>query len=97
MNRIEPEQAVLQEPFDFSLIKQSHKNCMSNRKKLEESDLCGCFYCLAIYNPSEIEEWIEDKDDDTAICPHCHTDAVLPENDDYPLNAAFLKQMSDSA
>lgn len=45
------------------------------RSKLEASEACGCYFCLKIYNPNEIDEWIDDEQ--TAICPHCGIDAVL--------------------
>src|ERR1039458_3487123 len=47
----------------------AHDHCTKNRTELSESEWCGCFYCLRIYNPSEIEDWIDN--DDTAICAYC--------------------------
>jgi hypothetical protein len=38
-----------------------------NRSALARSDLCGCFYCLEVFAPSEIEDWTDDGD--TALCP----------------------------
>ena len=29
-----------------------------NRRQLEQSDICGCLYCLAVYPPSEVVEWV---------------------------------------
>lgn len=78
---------------DTELVKKVHGYCTANKKILEGSDSCGCFYCLTIYEPSEIKEWIEDKNGDTAICPHCGIDAVLPNGREYPLNKAFLQRM----
>lgn len=75
-----------------SLIK-AHDFCTGNRKALESSASCGCFYCLAIYSPSEITAWIEDRNGDTAICSHCGIDAVLPESKEYSLDEEFLQRM----
>lgn len=37
-----------------------------------------CFYCEKRYDVSEIKEWIQDEKDDTAICPYCDIDSVIP-------------------
>jgi Zn finger protein HypA/HybF involved in hydrogenase expression len=50
---------------------------MKNRKNLKGS--CGCFKCLEIFDISEIKEWTDN--DQTAICPKCNADSVLPETD----------------
>lgn len=38
--------------------------------------MVGCFYCITIYGSSEIKEWIDGGQ--TALCPHCGIDSVLP-------------------
>jgi hypothetical protein len=44
------------------------------------------FYCLAIFNPGEIEEWTvghlnySEEYGLTALCPKCGIDSVLPDN-----------------
>lgn len=53
---------------------------------------CGCFYCLRVFDPSEIEEWIEDERD-TALCPYCGIDSVIGESSGYPLTREFLAEM----
>lgn len=37
-----------------------------------------CFYCEKRYDVSEIKEWILDEKDDTATCPYCDIDSVIP-------------------
>ena len=46
--------------------------------KLINTGKCVCFYCGKRFNVSEIEEWIQDKKGDTAICPYCDIDSVIP-------------------
>lgn len=60
------------------LILDVHSRCIRNREALQRVDRCGCFYCLAIFDPQEIEEWIEDEGGDTALCPRCEIDSVPP-------------------
>jgi hypothetical protein len=59
---------------------------------LRRDRTCGCFYCLRIFDPYEIEEWIEDEED-TALCPYCGIDSVIGESAGYPLTGAFLEEM----
>lgn len=68
-----------------------------NRAILETVRKCGCYYCLKLYSPSEIEEWSSEPREGvekcTAICPYCGVDAVLAESSKYPLTKDFLREM----
>jgi len=65
-------------------LQQVHKLCIYHRDAVLRSERCGCFYCLRWFLPAEVTEWIDSPsaDDDqpgqTALCPHCGIDAVLP-------------------
>ena len=52
--------------------------------------LCGYFYCLAIYVPSEITEWVDE--DQTAMCAKCGIDSVIGAASGYPVTAEFLQR-----
>ena len=65
-----------------------------NRAEVEDSELCGCFYCLSTFHPSEIKEWT-DKNEDTAICPVCDIDSVIGDASGYPITPEFLKELHD--
>ena len=57
---------------------------------------CDCFYCLKIFNPTEIKEWlIEDNGKETALCPYCEIDSVIAECNDYKITKELLKEMYD--
>lgn len=63
------------------------------RKELEAQRLCGCYYCLKIYSPLEITEWCDGQQ--TAICPYCGIDAVIPfdpENYDTGVERSEFKE-----
>jgi hypothetical protein len=47
-----------------------------NRSALSKSNICSCFYCLSKISPNEIKEWIDD--DETALCPKCGIDSLVP-------------------
>ena len=37
----------------------AHSNSSNHRKEIEGSTLCGCFYCLKTFKPSEVKEWVD--------------------------------------
>lgn len=80
---------------------RAHAHCNHNRAELARSARCGCFYCLAVYNPNEIGRWVDPPNIDawggpdagtgrTALCARCGIDAVLAEATGSPLTVAFL-------
>lgn len=78
---------------DLSVLKAAHLNATRHRAEVECSDLCGCFYCLATFQPAEIEEWL-DEGDGTATCPKCAIDSVIGSASGYPIDdPMFLKDM----
>ena len=69
-----------------------HARCSNNRGALLDSRQCGCFFCLKIYDPGSITDWLNDE---TALCPYCNVDAVIPEGDDYLLEDSLLLAMKE--
>ncbi len=55
----------------------------------------GCFYCLRIFSPAEIVEWVDEVDrvGTTAICPHCGIDSVIGSLSGDPITREFLGAM----
>jgi hypothetical protein len=75
----------------------AHKHCRSHRPQIEASETCGCFYCLAIFPPAEIEEWLAEPPHlggETAFCPRCSIDSVIGSTAGYPITREFLQQMN---
>lgn len=70
----------------------AHAYCTNNKEKLLQDSKCGCFYCLKIFHPNEIENWIEDSTG-TAICPYCFVDSVIGAYSGYPITQEFLSEM----
>lgn len=62
-------------------LTEVHRYSSQHRAILQQSQHCGCFYCLEVFEYSEIEDWIDDEQ--TAMCPHCGVDAVLPRFPQY--------------
>ena len=72
----------------------AHKFSANHRQALSKDNRCGCFYCLEIFSPTEINEWIDDIDG-TACCPYCGIDSIIGESSGYPITKIFLKEMRD--
>ncbi len=73
---------------------KAHEFSFNNKNKLENDKRCGCFYCLKIFSPSEIREWIKDSCG-TALCPYCGTDSVIGEYSGFPVTEEFLSEMKE--
>ncbi|MDX2028203.1 MAG: cytoplasmic protein [Alphaproteobacteria bacterium] len=81
--------------FDEDTLRAAHKHCARHRAEIEKSKICGCFYCRSTFEPSLIEEWL-DEGDGTAFCPKCAIDSVLGEASGFPVSdAGFLQAMYD--
>jgi hypothetical protein len=87
-----------------SELELAHKRSIRHRAEIEASELCGCFYCCAIYPPRAITAWtdwpedapdgMEDALGQTALCPKCGIDSVLGSASGFPITPAFLKRMN---
>jgi len=72
---------------------EAHKHSMHNRAEIMQSEQCGCFYCLRMFTPVEIEEWVDEGQ--TALCPYCGIDAVLGSASGFTISEDFLSQMRE--
>ena len=83
--------------IDKIVLEKVHKHSSKHREEVLKSELCGCFYCEAIFKPSEIEEWIEEDKNDigqTVLCPKCGIDSVIGSKSGFPINNhELLKKM----
>ena len=79
--------------YDIDFIKKAHKGSSCHKEEILQGDLCGCFYCKEIFFAKEINEWIDEKIGETAVCPRCGIDSVLSSQ--FPINDSnFLKEMN---
>ena len=82
--------------IDYNKI---HDACGWHEDAILKSNNCGCFYCLSIFPPNAIEEWIQEQEDcprgpgKTAVCPNCGIDSVLPDNIGIAITKEFLTEM----
>ena len=90
---------TLEEDSDEPDYVKAHAFCNNHMDDLKKDEKCGCFYCMNIFSPGEIEEWIVDDNPcdelGTAICPYCDIDSVIGESSGYPITKEFLKKMNE--
>lgn len=58
-------------------IDNAPKLSMKNKSLLLSAKNCGCYRCLCVISTTEIVEWTDKGE--TAICPKCHCDCLIPE------------------
>lgn len=68
------------------------KHSMRNRGEIERSKRCGCYSCTAVFDASEICEWVDGGL--TAICPHCGIDAVIGDASGITIDRRTLKMIN---
>jgi len=78
--------------MDTKDLIEAHKYSSDNKKFLVEDTKCGCFYCLQIFDPKQIESYLNEKSG-TALCPYCQIDSVIPEKSGYKITKEFLEEM----
>ena len=73
--------------------KALHQLSRTHRQWVLASAACGCFYCCKFFEPRQITRWVDMGQ--TALCPHCSVDAVLPEKGmNRPLSQEILDGMN---
>ncbi len=82
------------EGFTEQDVIDAHAFSINNEEELMSETKCGCFYCLEIFEPKEIEEWCEDETG-TALCPFCGIDSVIGASSGYPITKEFLQAMKE--
>jgi len=75
-------------------IRIAPKLAIHNKEKLQKVSECACYYCYKVFSPSEIKEWV-DVADDTALCPYCGIDAVLPIYEEGEKDLEFLTKIHE--
>ena len=84
---------------DSEYLKKAHKASGYNRYLVEISKECACYYCLRTFPPEKIDKWVDTREIDgkgqTAICPFCGIDSVLPDAACFSISPEFLAAMHE--
>lgn len=73
-------------------IRGAHTHSSKHRDEVFRSTLCSGFYFCRTFPPTDIREWIDGNQ--TARCPRCGIDSVIPEASGFPVTAEFLAEMN---
>jgi hypothetical protein len=70
-------------------LDEAHRKSIRHRALISAAARCGCFQCLAQFEPGAIQRWTDDGE--TALCPRCRVDSVLAL--EAGMDDAFLRRM----
>jgi NAD-dependent SIR2 family protein deacetylase len=70
---------------------EAHRHSSDHREMILASALVGCFYCLEVFPPKSIRDWIDGGQ--TALCPNCGVDALLGDKIGVAMKRPFLEKM----
>jgi len=59
-----------------------------NRASIEKSIQCGCYFCLRVFNATEIVDWVDEGQ--TAVCNSCDIDAIIGDYDDVSASDVYV-------
>jgi hypothetical protein len=84
----------------------AHRHTSKNRREIEASTVCGCFYCMQVFSPDEVVAFtgldeinLDDPaaiDAETAVCPRCGSESVIGNKSGYDISPQFLSRMHDA-
>ncbi len=79
-------------------VRDAHKHSSRHRTEILASAWCGCFSCISIFPPHQIDNWTDNAHGEkeslwTALCPRCGMDTVIGDNSGLPITKAFLTEM----
>jgi hypothetical protein len=74
-------------------LEAAHTCSANHRQQIEASNLCGCFYCVKVFAPTEIQEWVDDGA--TALCPKFGVDSVIGSHSVAPITHEFLMRLRE--
>ena len=89
-NAIPMPQGVLDSIYDDVDFDKIFRLSLNNKEALSKSKLCGCYHCGRIFSPNEVEYYMESPTEQTAACPFCEMDAVIPSTDEFPITEEKL-------
>ncbi len=76
-----------------SQLKRLHAYSSHNSDLVIRSDKCYCFYCRSAFGSHEVDRYIDNGN--TALCPKCNIDAVIPDGIDEEIDDKIISEMHD--
>lgn len=82
--------------FSRQELEVQHELSSMHRKEVEDAGYCGCCYCQESFPADKIDSWIDSNsagEGQTAICPLCGIDAIIPSQNGEPIDGRLLEAM----
>lgn len=76
-----------------ALLKKLHTYSVYNRNLIAVAGKCYCFHCKATVNGREIVRYADQGQ--TAICPKCGIDSIIPDSIDENVNEETIAEMNE--
>lgn len=83
-------------PYSYekeSQLKRLHAYSSHNQNLIATANQCYCFYCKRSMNKNDIKDYTDDGQ--TAICPTCGVDAIIPDSIEESLDDAVIQEMNE--
>lgn len=79
----------------ITILNHFHRAHFENNDKITRVKRYGCYYCGKVYSRDKypIEQWVDDGQ--TAVCPKCGVNAVIPEIYDMNLTNRQMGQLKE--
>ena len=76
-----------------SQLNRLHAYSSHNKKLIDTADKCYCFYCKSCIGRDEIKTFIDNGQ--TALCPKCDIDAIIPDNLGETVDEEIISEMNE--
>ena len=73
-------------------MRKLHVYSSHNRELILKSNKCYCFYCKSILSSNEIIKYIDNNE--TALCPKCDIDSIIPDAIDDTIDQKVIDDMN---
>lgn len=74
-------------------LKRLHAYSSHNKSLIDTSQKCYCFYCKTVMDSREIKKYTDDGQ--TAICPECGMDSIIPDSIGETIDETVISEMND--
>ncbi len=79
--------------IDGDTLARAHRMSYRNRPMLEGTGRAACFGCLAEVQTARVTEYVDAGQ--TALCPHCGLDTLLPMSESDSLDSSLLTALNE--
>lgn len=74
-------------------LERLHAYSAHNKSLIDISNKCYCFYCRSCMERSEMVDYIDDGQ--TAVCPKCGIDSIIPDSIEECVDENMIAQMNE--